>query len=152
MRGWARTKIALTMIRGQVRNNAIALVSLSVAMFSVSYGTWRDERTEHNRNIRAATFEMLAKLSDFERSVFLAHYDHDSASGSPRIGWTDVIVIHDLAAVAPPPLESKAATLRDVWRDNWEHLSSEDETSVEHIEVAVEDLRQATLSTLRGLK
>ncbi len=152
MRGWARTKNAWTVIRGQVRSNAIALVSLVLALFSVSYGTWRDERTEHNRNIRAATFEMLTKLSDFERTVFLAHYDRDSASGSPRIGWTDVIVIHDLATVAPPPLESKAATLRDVWRDNWERLGSEDETSVEHIEVAAEDLRQATLSTLRGLK
>ena len=151
MRRWPRTKIAWTMIRAQVRDHMIALVSLLLALFSVSYGTWRDERTESNRNIRAATFEMLTKLSDFERAVFLAHYDHDFASGSPRIGWTDVIVIHDLATVAPAPLESKAATLRNVWRDNWEHLG-EDETSVDHIEAAIEDLRQATLSTLRGLK
>ena len=152
MRRWARTKIPWTTISDQVRNNALALISLLVALTSVSYGTWRDERTEYNRNIRAATFEMLTKLSDFERTVFLAHYDHDAASGNPRIGWTDVIVIHDLATVAPAPLESKAATLRDVWRDNWEHLGSEDETSVDHIEAAVEDLRQATLSTLRGLR
>jgi hypothetical protein len=152
MRGWTRTKIPWTTIRGQVRNNSLALISLLVALTSVSYGTWRDERTEYNRNIRAATFEMLSKLSDFERTVFLAHYDHDTANGNPRIGWTDVIVIHDLATVAPAPLESKAATLRDAWRDNWEHLGSEDETSVDHIEAAVEDLRQATLGILRGLR
>ena len=152
MREWARTKIAWTLIRDQARNHAIALVSLLLALFSVSHSTWRNERTERNYNIRAAAFEMLSKLSDFERTVFLAHYDRDSANGSPRIGWTDVIVIHDLATVAPAPLESKAATLRDVWRDNWEQLSSEDETSVDHIEVEVEDLRQATLSVLRGLK
>jgi hypothetical protein len=152
MRRWAWTKFAWIMIRDQARNHAIALVSLLLAVFSVSYSSWRDEQTERHRNIRAAAFEMLTKLSEFERTVFLAHYDHDSASGSPRIGWTDVIVIHDLASVAPAPLESKAATLRDVWRDNWERLGSEDETSVEHIEVAVEDLRQATVSTLRGLK
>ena len=152
MRRWARTRIPWEAIRSQFRDNTLALVSLVVALFSVSYGTWRDERTEYNRNIRAATFEILTKLADFERTVFLAHYDHDMASGNPRIGWTDVIVIHDLAAVAPAPLESKAATLRDVWRDNWEHLGGEDETSVEHIETAVEDLRQATLGTLRGLR
>lgn len=152
MRGWTRTKIPWTTIRGQVRNNSLAVISLLVALTSVSYGTWRDERTEYNRNIRAATFEMLSKLSDFERTVFLAHYDRDTANGNPRIGWTDVIVIHDLATVAPAPLESKAATLRDAWRDNWEHLGSEDETSVDHIEAAVEDLRQATLGILRGLR
>lgn len=152
MRAWARIKIPWNTIRGQVRDNALALVSLLVALFSVSYGTWRDERTEYNRNIRAAAFEILTKLSDFERTVFLAQYDHDAASGSPRIGWTDVIVIHDLAAVAPAPLESKAVKLRDIWRDNWEHLGSEDDASVEHIEAAIEDLRQSTLSTLRGLR
>jgi hypothetical protein len=63
-----------------------------------------------------------------------------------------VIVIHDLATVAPAPLASKAAALRDAWRDNWEHLGGEDETSIDKIEAAVEDLRQVTLSTLRCLR
>ena len=139
-------------IRSQLRSNALALISLSVALFSVSHNTWRNERTEYNRNIRAANFEILTKLADFERIVFLAHYDRDLANGNPRIGWTDVIVIHDLASVAPPPLESKAAKLREVWRNNWEQLGKGDESSVDHIEGAVEDLRQATLSTLRALR
>jgi len=147
-----RSKIPWAAIRGQVRHHALALISLSVALTSVSYNTWRDERTEYNRNIRAATFQMLTKLADFERTVFLAQYDRDLANGNPRIGWTDVIVIHDLASVAPAPLESKAAKLREVWRDNWEHLGSADESSVDHIEAAVEDLRQATLATLRSLR
>lgn len=139
-------------IRNQLRSNALALISLCVALFSVSHNTWRNERTEYNRNIRAADFEILTKLADFERVVFLAHYDRDLANGNPRIGWTDVIVIHDLASVAPPPLESKAARLREVWRDNWERLGKGDESSVDHIEAAVEDLRQATLSTLHALR
>ncbi len=114
--------------------------------------TWREEHTERNRNIRSATFEILTKLADFERIVFLAHYDRDHANGNPRIGWTDVIVIHDLAAVAPEPLESKATKLRQVWQDNWERLDSEDDAAVKSIEAAVEDLRVATLNTLRSLK
>ena len=136
----------------QLRSNALALISLSVALFSVSHNTWRNERTEYNRNIRAANFEILTKLADFERIVFLAHYDRDYANGNPRIGWTDVIVIHDLASVAPAPLESKAAALREVWRTNWEQLGQADESSVDRIEAAVEDLRQATLGTLRALR
>ena len=152
MRRWVRMRFPWTTIRGQVRNNALALISLLLALTSVTYGTWRDERTERNRNIRAATFQILTKLADFERIVFLAHYDRDQANGNPRIGWTDVIAIHDLATVSPAPLESRASTLREVWRDNWERLDSEDETSVDHIEAAVEDLRQATLITLRSLR
>src|SRR5262249_23669761 len=139
-------------LRAQLRNNSLALISLSVALFSVSHNTWRNERTEYNRNVRAANFELLTKLADFERIVFLAHYDHDLANGNPRIGWTDVIVIHDLESVAPPPLAAKATRLREVWRDNWEQLGNPDESAVDHIEAAVEDLRQATLSTLRALR
>src|SRR5260221_4055327 len=136
MRWWIRVKAPMANIRSQLRNNAIALISLLVALTSVTYSTWRDERTEHNRNIRSATFQILMKLADFERIVFLAHYDRDQANGNPRIGWTDVIAIHDLATVSPAPLESRASTLREVWRDNWEQLGSEDETSVNHIEAA----------------
>jgi hypothetical protein len=123
-----------------------------VALTSVSYNTWRNERTEYNRNVRAATFQLLTKLADFERTVFLAQYDRDRTQGNPRIGWADVIVIHDLASVAPAPLESKAAALRAVWRDHWERLGDEDESAVDSIEAAVQDLRQTTLDTLRALR
>jgi len=141
-----------TVVRSQMRHQALALISLGVALTSVSYNTWRNERTEYNRNVRAATFQILAKLEDFERTVFLAQYDRDRTQGNPRIGWTEVIVIHDLASVAPAPLESDAARLREVWQKNWEHLGDADESAVDHIEAAVGDLRQATLNTLRALR
>lgn len=135
-----------------VRRQALALISLGVALTSVSYNTWRNERTEYNRNVRAATFQLLTKLADFERTVFLAQYDRDPDRGNPRIGWADVIVIHDLASVAPAPLEGKAVALRAVWRENWEHLGGEDAVAVDRIEGAIEDLRRATLSALRELR
>jgi len=151
MRGELRTQSLWSAIRTQIRSNALALISLGVALISVSYNTWRNERTEHNRNVRAATFQILTKLADFERVVFLAQYDRDRAQGNPRIGWTDVIVIHDLASVAPAPLESKAVRLREIWQANWEHLGEDDESSVDRIEAAVEELREAALNALRGL-
>jgi len=151
MRGELRTQSFWSAMRTQIRSNALALISLGIALTSVSYNTWRNERTEHNRNVRAATFQILTKLAEFERVVFLAQYDRDRAQGNPRIGWTDVIVIHDLASVAPAPLESKAARLREIWRANWEHLGEDDESSVDRIEAAVEELRQAALNALRGL-
>jgi len=71
-------------IREQLRNNAVALTSLFIALSSLGYNTWRNERTEHNRNSRTAAFEILTKLAEFERVVFLAHYDRDKNNGNDR--------------------------------------------------------------------
>jgi hypothetical protein len=139
-------------IREQVRNNAVALISLAIALTSLGYNTWRNERTEHNRNIRTAAFEILTKLAEFERVVFLAHYDRDKSSGNPRTGWSYVIVIDDLAEVVPGPVSPQAKELRSVWRDNWEGLSRDDDTAVDHIDAAITKLRSATLQTLRSLR
>lgn len=138
-------------IREQLRNNSVALISLFVALSGLGYNTWRNERTEHNRNIRTAAFEILTKLAEFERVVFLAHYDKDRAMGNPRIGWTYVIVIHDLSEVVPGAIEPKANALRAIWKDNWEGLGSDDDTAVDRIEAGIEGLRVATLDVLRSL-
>ena len=62
-------RASMSTVRQQLRNNAVALISLVVALGSLSYNTWRNERTESNRNIRTATFELLVKLSELERVV-----------------------------------------------------------------------------------
>jgi hypothetical protein len=138
--------------RDQLRNNSVALISLFIALSSLGYNTWRNERTEHNRNIRTATFEILTKLADFERVVYLAHYDKDQVMGNPRIGWTYVIVIHDLSGVVPGAIEPKATQLRAIWKDNWEGLGADDDAAVDRIEAGIEALRVATLGTLRSLR
>src|SRR5579871_6217325 len=99
-------------IREQLRSNSVALISLVVALTSLSYNTWRNERTEHNRNIRTAAFEILTRLAEFERVVFLAHYDRDRNNGNPRTGWTYIIVLQDLAAVVPGTVAPRAAELQ----------------------------------------
>jgi hypothetical protein len=138
--------------REQLRDNAVALISLTVAVSSLAYNTWRNERTEHNRNIRAATFELLMKVSELQRVVFLAQYDRDLAGGSPRTGWTYVLAIRDLSTLAPAPLPAQAGELQRVWSASWEGLGKEDETAVNRIDDAIGRLRDTTLSTLRSLR
>jgi hypothetical protein len=142
----------MTSVREQLRNNAVALISLLVALASLGYNTWRNERTEHNRNIRAAAFEILTKLADFERVVFLAHYDRDKANGNPRTGWTYIIVLNDLAEVVPGAVRPRAAALRDVWRTNWEDLGKDSDVALDNIDREITNLREATLQTLRSLR
>ena len=48
----------------QLRRNTVALISLVVAISSLSYNTWRNEATEENRNLRVAAFEILLKLGE----------------------------------------------------------------------------------------
>jgi hypothetical protein len=43
----------------QILGNALAVISLCVALSALGYNTWRNELTEHKRNIRQAGFEML---------------------------------------------------------------------------------------------
>ena len=142
----------MTTLPQQLRNNSVALISLVVALTSLGYNTWRNERTEHNRNIRTATFEVLTKLAEFERVVFLAQYDHDAHGGSPRAGWTYVLVIRDLSALVPAPVPARAEELQAAWADNWEALGKDDETAVNHIDEAVGRLREASLATLMSLR
>jgi hypothetical protein len=105
----------MTSLRQQLRNNLVALISLAVALGGLSYNTWRNERTEQNRNVRTAAFEILTRLADLERVVFLAQYDRDTRGGNPRIGWTYVLTIRDLSVVVPGPVSGGAAELQKVW-------------------------------------
>jgi hypothetical protein len=141
----------MTTIREQLRNNLVALISLVVALGSLGYNTWRNERTEHNRNVRTATFELLGKLAELERVVYLAQYDRDSSGGNPRTGWTYVLVIQDLAAVVPSPVPMQAAELQKVWGQNWEGLGKDDESSVNRIDEAIGRLRAESLALLKTL-
>ena len=142
----------VTPIRQQLRDNAVALISLAVAISSLGYNTWRNERTEHNRNVRTAAFEVLMRAGDLQRVTFLAQYDRDRGGGNPRTGWTDVLAIRDLAALVPGQVAARAAELLKVWGENWEDLGKQDETAVNRIDDAIGGLREASLATLRALR
>src|SRR5256714_15634759 len=138
-------KRPMTSLRQQLRDNAVALISLVVALGSLAYNTWRNERTEHNRNVRTAAFELLTKLAELERVVFLAQYDRDVAGGNPRTGWTYVLVIRDLSAVMPAPVPAQAAELQGVWRGDWEDLGKRDETAGERVDDAIKKDRKSVV-------
>ena len=142
----------MTTLRRQLRDNAVALISLAVAIGSLSYNTWRNERTEHNRNVRTATFELLLRLADLERVVFLAQYDRDAVGGNPRVGWSYVLVVRDLASVVPAPVPADAAALQKTWGEAWEGLGSSDQASVTRIDDAIEKLRASALARLNSLR
>lgn len=137
-------------MREQVRSNAVALISLVVALTALGYSTWRNELTERNRNLREAGFELLSEIGSLQQVVFYAHFNRGDTRGDPRMGWADVLTIADLAALMPPEVSRDAETLRATWQSGWTGLGSSD-ADHRRIDEAIDALRQTTLATLRTL-
>jgi hypothetical protein len=136
----------------QVRRNAVALISLVVALSTLTYSTWRNEKSEDNRNHRQAAFEILLKLNQLQQVVFHRRYDSDATDkGNPRLGWTIVLTIGDLAQLVEAPLPGKSLLLRQVWGDNWEQLG-DNQASVDAVLAMVDVMRDETLAQLHALE
>ncbi|MCB1724026.1 MAG: hypothetical protein KDJ39_10080 [Gammaproteobacteria bacterium] len=137
-------------LKEQIHKNLLAVISLMVALAALGYNTWRNERTEHNRNLRTAGFEILLHVGELQRVTYLAHFDRDRREGNPRKGWTEVMVLKDLSELMPGDQRLRTDGLLTAWREHWEELGS-DERSVTVIDAAIDDVRQDTLAILRRL-
>jgi len=140
----------MTSVRRQLRDNLVAITSIAIAIAALGYNTWRNERTERNRNIRVAGIELLTEIGSLQQIIFYAHFAEGDARGDPRMGWADVLTIDDLAALMPPDVGRDAASLRSAWEANAEGLV-DDEAAFRRIDGAIDTLRQTTLASLRSL-
>jgi hypothetical protein len=140
----------MTGLRQQLRDNLVALTSLAIALAALGYNTWRNERTERNRNIRVAGIEVLQEIGSLQQIIFYAHYAAGDQRGDPRMGWADVLTINDLAILMPAEVLREGTELKAAWEQDAEGLV-DDEAAFQRIDAAIEELRQATLAALRAL-
>jgi hypothetical protein len=137
-------------IRSQLHDNAIAIMSLFLALASFSYTAWRTERSEHNLTTRDAAFQMLVALGAMKQVVYHGHYDHDSVAGNPRTGWVYVETIRDFGSAMPAPVPAKAEALMKSWKEHWEGVGTRDEDA-DAIDDALDACRAAVVETVRSL-
>lgn len=137
-------------VREQLRRNAVALISLVIALASLGYNTWRNEQTEMNRNVRHAAFEMLVRLGELQQVADHLHYGGDLERGNPITGWGYVAVIRDLAMVMPEEVQSAAAALFEAWDENWEALG-ESARAINAITAAISATRASVVTELEAL-
>ncbi len=142
--------MCVSTFKTQIRQHSVALISLAIALGSLGYNTWRNEKTEENRNIRTAGIELLMKLGDLDRVVFFSHYDKDMVRGNPRSGWTYVLTIRDLAALTDEPAIGSSVELTAVWSERWADLGKDNE-SVARISASIDQLRGDVLKVLEEL-
>jgi len=146
-------------MRRAVRDNLVAITSLVVALSALGYNTWRNERTERNRNIRVAGIEMLKEIGSLQQIVSEVSAGDEAAPGERprdprgrlRMGWVDVWTLNDLASVMPADVTREARELEAAWEADVEEVPESD-TASRRINAAIEELRQATLSSLRALR
>jgi hypothetical protein len=136
---------------GQLRRNIVALISLTIAITSLGYNTWRNEHSEGNRNKRFAAFEILKKLNQVQQLVFHRRYDPELiVNGNARTGWVYILTIKDMSKVLPSTMEADAEKLRLVWSENWQNIEDND-VSAENLLAELDLMRDKTVQFLTAL-
>ena len=136
--------------KDQVQRNLVALISLVIAVTSLSYNTWRNEKSEYNRNQREASFHILLHIGEFREQLYHLRYDADSiGEDAYRSTWVTVLAIKDLAMLLESPIPGAAEELRVAWEAEFESISQED--SKRAVELKLNNLRDLTLEMLEKL-
>ncbi|PCI68536.1 MAG: hypothetical protein COB38_08860 [Gammaproteobacteria bacterium] len=136
----------------QLRNNILAILSLSIAISALGYNSWRNELSEQNRNTRYAGFEIIketSKLQNFlDQTTFTKQQDQ---SNTPIEGWVRIRLIRSLSMFMNNLVQDKAELLYSQWRSSWQDLSSNEMTNRQlslNIEALIQEVR-LELSLLR---
>lgn len=152
--------------REQVRNNAVALISLFIAVSSLGYNTWRNETSEEHRNVRMAAFTVLEKLGALQevadaRYYYLAVGEEVASEGQLRLrGFGSAAMTRDLMMLMPEPGPGAGERMLEVWVTRFGALDDVDVAgrhtpeATEAIGVVtetIEDTRAAVLAVLASL-
>lgn len=123
----------MTSFKKQLHNNAVALISLFIAVSSLAYNTWRNEKTEEQRNIRHAAFRVLENLGELQQVVDYRYYYlpfHEDAhqEGQLRLrGFGNASMIHDLMMLMPRPAPLAGEELKQLWNAEFARLEELDD-------------------------
>ena len=144
-------------LKEQFRRNTVALISLAVAITGLGYNTWRNEASEHNRNQRLVSIQILIMLGEFQQVVLDRGWGSETdAERAHRKGWALSRTIRDIAMVAEGGVTESAEQLYGVWeRQSGVLRPSEDTTQAREaqkaIEAAIDAVRRKTHAVLRRL-
>lgn len=140
------------MILNQLRNNAVAIISLVVALSGLGYNTWRNESSEANKNVRDAGLFMMQELTELQEVVFYARYDRQDERGDIKTGWVHVLAVKDLSFAMPTPVQESASNLSQVWSDHSSGLAAEEAQSYQAVDASIETIKQQIVVAIKALR
>ncbi len=144
-----------------LQTNLLAIIGLAVAIIALNVNTMRADTTEHQRNLRDASFLILEQLSHLQLLVDNSHYglkvnDDNKMSVNPIEGWARVNYVRDLAVVVPEPAPKALESLHQAWSRDIEALAGSDKTlslkANENISSQIESVRHEIKLVLISLK
>ncbi len=145
----------MTPFSKQIRNNAVALISLAIAITSLAYNTWRNEQSEENRTLREATVTTLMQLADLESRMNLARWGTEENRLDHYLGgWSNVLAIKDTGTVLPENTRTAIALLFDAWDERDSPLLGKGDIANEaafRIQDRIEAVRLSVLVVLEDL-
>ncbi len=134
-----------------VRRHAVALISLTVALFGTSYNTWRNQTTEAHRNTRTAGFMVLETLGQLQEVADRRYYGGDHSDENRVSGWGKVGVVRDMSSLVSPAAEIQGRAVFEAWQANVDKLDGVDAQAEKTVTHAISDLRDRVIVELRGL-
>lgn len=144
-------------LREQLRRNAVALISLAIAITSLGYNTWRNEASEGNRNQRLVSINLLLMLGELHQvTLDLQYGDKSENEGLARMGWGKVLTIRDLSTITDGSVPQSAQRLFEIWNSDFDELGSavrDDDgfTAHDRVTTALEAVRSDTHEVLQSL-
>ena len=151
-------------LRAQFKRHSVALISLTIALASLGYNTWRNETSELHRNWRQAAFQITVEVNDLQQIVLYRRYffgrqehpfqplqDAETWIG----GWGKATSIRDLTSLLPEPLPERGQVLFETWQEHAGRLDDDGPTAGEAEQAMLEALdntRQSVLNLIDRLR
>lgn len=133
------------------RAQMIGFASVLVAFFAILVNGHRNELTERNRNIRVAEFEILRNLAELQQMVDVTYFDRGGSKGGQSFALSRILVIRDLAALSPEPVQQSAEKLMTAWRAHGQKLDTSLD-AVQKLSDEIVDVRKEVVASLKSLK
>lgn len=121
---------------------------LLIATATLVYTGYRAQLNQENQTARSAGFEVLKALNELQTITDAHRYTPNEAPNFLN-GWTQVLLIDDLADFIDPSVEKKAEALHNSWQKNLDQLHS-DEANVE-ITKAIKATRTSLKEAIQNL-
>ncbi|GAB4191081.1 MAG: hypothetical protein Tsb002_19460 [Wenzhouxiangellaceae bacterium] len=150
----------------QLRRHSVALISLAVAIISLSYNTWRNETSEYHRNLREAGFRVLMTLGELQEIIDYTAYFHTQAEDVPSAtqpgllwtaGWGKAAMVRDLTSLMPAAATVQGQRLFTLWSSHADALldgvqQQQGREAEQQLSAQVSQTRQAVLTMLQDLR
>jgi len=130
----------------------LALLSLSVALTSLGYTTWRNETTEAHRNARQAAFLLLDQTAQWQQLVDTRVYGGDESEMLRIAAWGKAGLVRDLGPLVSPQAGQRAEAAFRTWSQRADAIDRHDDAAAEAMAAALRDLRTQVIADLHRLR